>query len=621
MKRRAAVVLAAMMLAPACSGTEDAPVAVPPPQPMPVSEPVRVPDTPEEVAPAPARPAAEPTSLAASLALMESVFDVDEAMKLLRAIDPYYRVRGNQGYQRSLERIMLILEEGGFAPGSGSGARDFAELRDLGPVEPAWTPISGSLELVSPDTRTLHAFEDESGIERTFVCVNSFATPPEGIVAPLVRYDASKPPEVFAGTVVFGRQPTGSLFSRAVQQGGALGVISGYLPDYNKPETYRDSIRYSKVPYDAERQGFGLNVSPASAESLDRLLANGLVYVKVTIASRFADARGRAAVATIDGTEPNAGSIAVVGHLDEPGANDNGSGVAAMAAMASGYLRAINDGSVPRPRRPIHFIFGTEFECSGEWLKSQTKQVDLALVIDMVGEDQALTGATALVERMPDPGAIWDRPPLDIHSEWGRTDGLRESDLSGSFLNDYMMAAMRIRAGNRGWNVRSNPYEGGSDHESFLDRGVPAVLLWHFTDTFYHTSLDRMDKVSGSEMTHMAVAALGVMHHFAQAGSERSLETLEIVMDAARRRLATEAANARTRLAIPAVSENPAQRSAVSTRERTIIQAWARWYREALLSIEQFDPAADGDRSEVIAGIDEALTELREMERAILESI
>jgi hypothetical protein len=618
--------LATSILTPGCAGTGDAAgsAAGQPARAAPAAmQPVKLPDAPVAVEPGPARSLADPTSLAASLALMEGVFDVDEAMKLLRAIDPYYRVRGNLGYQRSLERIMLILEDGGFADDSRAdgGARDVAELHDFGPVEPAWTPISGSLELVSPDTRMLHSFEDESGIERTFVCVNSFPTPAHGIVAPLVRYDGSKPPEVFAGTVVFGRQPTGTLFARAVQQGGALGVISGFLPDYNEPETHRDAIRYSKVPYDAERRGFGLNVSPASAESLDRLLGNGLVYVKVTIAARFADARGRTVVATIEGTEPSAGSIAVVGHLDEPGANDNGSGVATMSAMAAGYLRAIHDGSVPRPRRSIHFIFGAEFECSGEWLKAQTKKVDMALVIDMVGQDQALTGSTALVERMPDPGAIWDRPPLDIHSEWGRTDSLRESDLTGSFLNDYTMAAMRIRAGNRGWNVRSNPFEGGSDHESFLDRGVPAVLLWHFTDKYYHTSLDRLDKVSGAEMTHVAVAALGLLNHFAQAGPERSMEALEIVMDAARRRLATEAANARTRLAIPAVSENPAQAGAVSQRERTIITAWARWYREALLSIEHFDPGVNADHGEVITAIDEALGELREMERAILESI
>jgi hypothetical protein len=241
-------------------------------------------------------------------------------------------------------------------------------------------------------------------------------------------------------------------------------------------------------------------------------------------------------------------------------------------------------------------------------------------VIDMVGQDQARTGAVALVERMPDPGAIWDRPPLDVHSEWGRSDGLRESDLTGSFLNDYMMAAMRIRADRTGWSVRSNPYEGGSDHESFLERGVPAVLLWHFTDQYYHTNLDRVDKVDVAEMEHMAVCALGVVHHFGNAGLERAQEVLGLVLGAARKRLNNESGIGRARLAVPAVAADPMQISAVSRRERSIIVAWSRWYREALLSVEAFDPdpSAGEERMALVERIDAALSELRDLEQEIL---
>ncbi|MHC5211219.1 MAG: M28 family peptidase [Planctomycetota bacterium] len=556
---------------------------------------------------------------------MSGVFDPDEAMKVLSAIDPYYRVRGNHGYQKSLERVMILLRAAGFSTaGVESGARDTAEYRDYGPVQPAWTPLHARLALVTePEETVLHAFEDESGDERTFLCVNSFPTRPEGIVAPLARYDASKPAEVFAGTVVYGSQPSEVLYARAVQQGGALGVISSYLPDYNAPETNPDSIRYSKVPYDAERHGFGLNVSRNVAQQIEKQLASGVTYVKVTIGTRFEETRGRTVVASIGGTLPSAGTVALVGHLDEPGANDNGTGIAAMAAMAAGYVRAIRAGTLPRPRRSITFIFGNEFECSREWLSTRLGAVDMALVIDMVGENQELTGATALVERMPDPGAIWDRLPLDEHTQWGRSDALRESDLAGSFLNDYVMEAMRIRAEQTGWRVRSNPFEGGSDHESFLERGVPAVLLWHFTDQYYHTSLDRLDKVDPAEMQHVAIAALGLLHHFGNAGLQRADEVLDIVMRAARTRLATEAANARRLLSAPAVAADPDQISLVSRRERAIIVAWSRWYREALLSLEGFepDPGADPGRHDLTHRIDEALVELRDLEQSILESI
>jgi len=572
---------------------------------------------------APVAPA-DPDSLAASVALMDSVFDVESAMKLLREIDPYYRVRGNQGYHKSLERIVATLKEGGFGDPGAEGLRDTVELKDYGELKPAWTPVHARLEVFSPEPlQVLQNFDDESGVERTFLCTNSFPTPPDGIVAPLVRYDRSRPAEGYAGSVVYGNEPADTIFMRAVQEGGALGVISSFLPEYNRGSVNRDSVRFSHVPYDAVRHGFGLNISPENADRLERLMQQGLVYVRVNVHATFAEARSRTAVARIAGTLPSAGTIALVGHLDEPGANDNGSGIGALASMASGYLSAIRDGRLPRPLRSITFLFGTEFECSREWLRSRAESVDLALVLDMVGENQALTGATALVERMPDPGAIWDRPPLDQHSQWGRSDDVRESDLKGSFLNDYVMAAMSARAAGTGWNWRTNPFEGGSDHESFLARGIPAVLLWHFTDQYYHTSLDRLEAVDPAEMRNVSVAALGLVHHFANAGIPRAQEVLALVLAAARTRLNVEAANARRYLGAPAVTKDAAQISSVTRRERAIIVAWSRWYREALLSIEGFDPdsGAGSERMALVTALDAALTEIRDLEQQILDTL
>ncbi len=589
--------------------------------------PAKAPDTTPVTAPAaPVMPVplAKPDSLEASVTLMDSIFDVEVGMKLLREIDPFYRVRGNQGYQRSLERIVSTLEEAGFGDPGADGLRDTVELKDFGEILPAWTPVHARLEVFSPEPQqVLQNFDDEAGAERTFLCTNSFPTPPDGVVAPLIRYDRSRPAEGYAGAVVYGNEPADTIFTRAVQEGGALGVISSFLPEYNRGSVNRDALHFSQIPYDADRHGFGLSVSPLNAERLERLMQQGLVYVRVNVHASFADARSRTAVARIAGTLPGAGTIALVGHLDEPGANDNGSGIGALAAMASGYLRAIRDGRIPRPRRSITFLFGTEFECSREWLRSRAEPVDLALVLDMVGENQALTGAPALVERMPDPGAIWDRPPLDQHSQWGRSDDVRESDLKGSFLNDYVMAAMSARAKVAGWNWRTNPFEGGSDHESFLARGIPAVLLWHFTDQYYHTSLDRLEAVDPAEMRNVSVAALGLVHHFANAGIPRAEEVLALVLAGANVRLEAEAANARRYLTAPAVAKDAAQISNVTRRERAIIVAWSRWYREALLSIEGFDPdtGAGSERIALVTALDAALTEIRDLEQRILDTL
>src|SRR5262249_54854968 len=153
------------------------------------------------------------SGLAASVAAMQSVYDPDEAMKVLRAIDPFFRVRGNEGYRRGTELIRLELREAGFREAGSSGeVADTAALRELGPVQPAWTPQHARFEVLSPDPMLLHEFADESGAQRTFVCVNSFPTRPEGLIAPLVRYDPNRPAETYAGTIVFGMLPADSLF-------------------------------------------------------------------------------------------------------------------------------------------------------------------------------------------------------------------------------------------------------------------------------------------------------------------------------------------------------------------------------------------------------------------------
>ena len=39
----------------------------------------------------------------------------------------------------------------------------------------------------------------------------------------------------------------------------------------------------------------------------------------------------------------------------------------------------------------------------------------------MTGEDTTKTGGTFLIEKGPDPSAVWERPS-DPHSEWGASE-------------------------------------------------------------------------------------------------------------------------------------------------------------------------------------------------------
>ena len=141
------------------------------------------------------------------------------------------------------------------------------------------------------------------------------------------------------------------------------------------------------------------------------------------------------------------------------------------------------------------------------------------LSLDMTGEDTAKTGGTFLIEKQPDPSAIWERPS-DPHSEWG-AGKVDPATVRGSFLNDLHLAVALRRARDTSWVVRTNPYEGGSDHTVFMRAGVPSLLNWHFTDRYYHTNLDTLDKVSAAEMQHVAIVVGTTALFLASADTDR----------------------------------------------------------------------------------------------------
>jgi len=184
------------------------------------------------------------------------------------------------------------------------------------------------------------------------------------------------------------------------------------------------------------------------------------------------------------------------------------------------------------------------------------------LSLDMTGEDTAKTGGTFLIEKQPDPSAIWDRPS-DPHSEWGASK-VDPAMLRGSFLNDLHLAVALRRARGSNWVVRTNPYEGGSDHTVFMRAGVPSLLNWHFTDRYYHTNLDTLDKVSAAEMQHVGVVVATTAMFLASADRTDAAPMTKLMETARDARLVTEQKNQAT---------------------PEILQAWRKWYDEAIASV------------------------------------
>jgi aminopeptidase YwaD len=217
----------------------------------------------------------------------------------------------------------------------------------------------------------------------------------------------------------------------------------------------------------------------------------------------------------------------------------------------------------------------------------------------MTGEDASKTGGSFLIEKEPDPSAVWPRPS-DPHTEWsGGRSSSKADTLKGSLLNDLMLAVCLRRARDTRWNVQTNPYEGGSDHSVFLQAGVPALLAWHGTDRYYHTNLDRPDKTSPAEMANVGIAVGTTAALLASAGQEEALAVADLVATAAARRLALEAKQS------AAILDKAPDRAAAEGVERTILEAWKKWYTRALEGVLTLpaEPAGEKLQAQVRAAI------------------
>ncbi len=511
---------------------------------------------------------------------LEKRFDRDGAWAIVTHMDRFWRIAGNSGFNASIDDIRNRLAKAGFGV-AGSGRVDATLRVDEYPAgSPGWDHSVATVTFEGGDDRE-PLFSRER--DRVALCINSFSTPPDGIVAPLVDVGAAASDADFAnksirGAIVLGDAPVGRLWQLAVKSRGAAGVISTSIAPYIRPadpaqftrEEQKDVFQWGSVPYDTTARSFGFKSSWRTAQRMRERLRSGAVSLRVRIDSRFYDGPSRSLVAEIRGRSRPNERIVMVAHVQEPGANDNASGCATQYGIARALRAAIESGALPPPERTLTFIWTDEIRGSRQWLTSRpddSRGVQYMFALDMTGEDTAKTGGTFLIEKQPDPSAVWPRPS-DPHTEWGASQ-VKADALKGSLLNDLHLAVCRRRARDTGWVVRTNPYEGGSDHTVFGAAGVPSLLNWHFTDRYYHTNQDRPDKLSVAEMEHVGISVATSAWFLASAGEKDALAVVELLARAASDRLALERRQGKD---APEV-------------ERLVQQAWIRWYQEALDSV------------------------------------
>lgn len=528
-----------------------------------------------------------PPSAERAYAALADRFDRTAAFDIVAFMSQYWRVAGNPGFDASIDRIQQLLLAAGYSADSGAGAAGLVRVDAYKNNGRGWEYQKGTLAIDGAAGPPVLSRERD----RVSLAINSFPTAAGGLRARLVdvgeggEADLSKVD--VKGAVVLGDASIGRLWQEAVRKRGAAGVVSTEIADYIRPsdpaamsDEQKDVLQWGSIPYDEALKSFGFKASWRAASRLRDALKSGPVTVTVDIASSFYDGPVRSLVAEIPGRSKPDERIVMVAHIQEPGANDDASGCATLYGLARALIEAVRAGALPPPERTLTFMWVDEIRGSREWITSrpaEAKGVQYMFSMDMTGEDTRKTGGTFLIEKQADPSAVWERPS-DPHSEWGASQ-VKAETLKGSLLNDLHIAIARRRARDTGWVVRTNPYEGGSDHTVFAAAGVPSLLNWHFTDRYYHTSQDTPDKTSPAEMEHVGVTVATSAWFLASAGEADAAAVVDLLSSALARRLALEREQG------AALVAKAADRAAAEAIERELLAAWMKWYGEALDSV------------------------------------
>jgi hypothetical protein len=527
---------------------------------------------------------------------VRAAYSGDRAKEIVAFMEGKFRQPGNSGFDASIHRVVEVLTAAGYvaeedaAPGAPLTYRIQRRVME----GPTWEPVSGLLEFGGSEGEPLLDY----GSNMNMIAINSYSTPPEGVEGELV-YVGDGGEEQFEdldvrGKIVFGETSVRSLFRRAVRGHGALGVLSYSMPSYTQPEVNQNSIQFSGIALDQERRSWGLRLSHAASERLKTALDAGPVRVRVKLETRVFDAEELELIADVHGSTHTDERFVLSAHVQEPGANDNASGVAAQAEIARVLGELVRNERFD-PERTISMLWGDEIASTRRYIADDPERaagIRWGMSLDMVGEDTEKTGGTFLIEKMPDPSAVWTRGE-DQHTEWwhsGRR-GLSEDDLTPHYLNDFLLGRCLDQAAVTGWVVKTNPYEGGSDHVPFLRADIPGLLLWHFTDMFYHTDGDRLDKVSAQTLANVGSSAAVAAMTLASADGEMARFIIDEVEAAAVARLAVEFELSREEIAA----------GADRAEQIRILQAWLDWYRDALQTTHDIE--VGGSSPETVAAI------------------
>jgi len=439
----------------------------------------------------------------------------ERAMHHVLELVPYPRVRTRaeyRGHFRESEVMERLASEYGYQN---------VEIESF-PSSPSWLASQAELWMVEPQERKLYDINDIA----VAVCSGSATG---DVAADLIDVGNGARSQDYAGKevkgkIVLGYAGASTLYRQAVTERGAIGVLSysSLRPDVGSTQVLSQSI-LSRGEQE-KSTGFGWSVSPGTAQDLARRLGQGeIIKLRSIIKSETFPGEMEIVHAVIPGDGSSDQAVAISAHLYEgyikQGANDDNSGCAMTLEMGRVFMRLVQEGKLPRPKRDIHFLWVPEISGTMAWLNKHQdlkKRMIADLNFDMEGLGLSAGSSQWVMHRTPDtfPTFLNDLCAniLEFIGELNR-----ERVRYRSVGYQFSLPVVAPNGSRDPFYYIIDKFYGASDHVVYMNQGIPSVMFVTWPDPYYHSSQDTPDKLDSTMFKRAAVVGTAAMTFLAVA--------------------------------------------------------------------------------------------------------
>jgi len=303
--------------------------------------------------------------------------------------------------------------------------------------------------------------------------------------------------------------------AEALDTAGVQAVIS-----FSSRDRYLDpnQVVYSSGTYGQENLKLGFTISWRQwSELLEDMEAGLELTVRCSAKIEQYPDRFETVYSWIPGTEPDKKGIVFTAHLFEGytkrGANDNMSGCVIQLEILRALTKLIADGSLPQPRRTIHFLWPNEISGTYEFIR-QTPGFAAGLSnninMDMVGEALRQNNSWFTMSECPNhlPNYLDGLATSMMNYVWRTNDivylpGAPRGRPGGQY---FPVPMMEKNGSLDAFRFFVHQATGGSDHICFNNASVavPAIEFFTWPDQWYHADTDTPDKSDPTQMKRVA---------------------------------------------------------------------------------------------------------------------